>query len=183
MQACHHRIALAHSIILTLLCKRKIRGNEGASWMMSGCHCGRVTQLQRLQCCRGTAVRLRPSSSGRTRWQQRALFTDQPPPDSTHRQPAGHARSVDRGRGAASRHPAAHRSSCILALRVSEMQRSCRARRLGLGRRLAAALLLLLAAATGQAGAVRDSKYYDALGIGTDADDKTIQKAYRRAAL
>lgn len=48
-------------------------------------------------------------------------------------------------------------------------------------RRLGGALLLLLAAAG--AGAVRETKYYDSLGISPDADEKTIQKAYRRAAL
>ncbi|KAI7835464.1 hypothetical protein COHA_010639 [Chlorella ohadii] len=48
--------------------------------------------------------------------------------------------------------------------------------------RLGGALLLLLAAAAG-AGAVRETKYYDHLGISPDADEKTIQKAYRRAAL
>lgn len=46
--------------------------------------------------------------------------------------------------------------------------------------RLGSSLLLLLLAA---AGAVRDTKYYDALGVSTDADEKTIQKAYRRQAL
>lgn len=40
-------------------------------------------------------------------------------------------------------------------------------------------LLLLLVLAFG----VRDSKYYDVLGVATDADERTIQKAYRRAAL
>ena len=44
-------------------------------------------------------------------------------------------------------------------------------------------LLLLLAAAAGAVGAVRETKYYDALGVGADADDRTIQKAYRRQAL
>lgn len=48
--------------------------------------------------------------------------------------------------------------------------------------RLGGTLLLLLAAAAG-AGAVRETKYYDFLGISPDADEKTIQKAYRRAAL
>lgn len=48
-------------------------------------------------------------------------------------------------------------------------------------RRFGGALLLLLAAAG--VGAVRETKYYDFLGISPDADEKTIQKAYRRAAL
>jgi protein disulfide-isomerase A6 len=46
--------------------------------------------------------------------------------------------------------------------------------------RLGGGLLLLLAAAV---TAVRETKYYDYLGISPDADDRTIQKAYRRAAL
>jgi hypothetical protein len=61
--------------------------------------------------------------------------------------------------------------------------RFCSARRSGSGgggRRL---LLLLLAAAAGAVGAVRETKYYDALGVSADADDRTIQKAYRRQAL
>ena len=52
--------------------------------------------------------------------------------------------------------------------------------RAGLAWRLCSSLLLLLLAA---ARAVRDTKYYDVLGVAPDADDKTIQKAYRRAAL
>lgn len=40
--------------------------------------------------------------------------------------------------------------------------------------------LLLLAAG---AAAVRDTKYYEHLGVSPDADDRTIQKAYRRQAL
>ena len=47
------------------------------------------------------------------------------------------------------------------------------------GRLRAILLLLLLVLAFG----VRDSKYYDVLGVATDADERTIQKAYRRAAL
>ncbi|KAI3429290.1 hypothetical protein D9Q98_005386 [Chlorella vulgaris] len=46
--------------------------------------------------------------------------------------------------------------------------------------RLGGGLFLLLAAAV---TAVRETKYYDYLGISPDADDRTIQKAYRRAAL
>lgn len=46
----------------------------------------------------------------------------------------------------------------------------------------AAALLALLAAAP-LAAAVRESKYYDMLGVAHDADDATIKKAYRKAAL
>lgn len=44
-----------------------------------------------------------------------------------------------------------------------------------------AVLLLLAVAACAQA--VRDTKYYDTLGISTDADEATIKKAYRRQAL
>lgn len=42
--------------------------------------------------------------------------------------------------------------------------------------------VLLLAAAAAVAG-VRETKYYDSLGVSSDADEKTIQKAYRRQAL
>ena len=63
------------------------------------------------------------------------------------------------------------------------MQRPRRARRAGRAGWAAPLLLLLAAAAAGPVAAVRDTKYYDALGIGSDADEKTIQKAYRRAAL
>ena len=31
--------------------------------------------------------------------------------------------------------------------------------------------------------AVRETKFYDALGVAPDADDATIKKAYRRQAL
>lgn len=31
--------------------------------------------------------------------------------------------------------------------------------------------------------AVRDSKYYDLLGVSQDADEPTIKKAYRRQAM
>ena len=48
--------------------------------------------------------------------------------------------------------------------------------------RLALLPLLLLAAAVA-VGAVRETKYYDALGVSPDADERTIQKAYRRQAL
>lgn len=50
------------------------------------------------------------------------------------------------------------------------------------GHRAATTLALLLLAAAGAAG-VRETKYYDSLGVAPDADEKTIQKAYRRAAL
>lgn len=52
---------------------------------------------------------------------------------------------------------------------------------MSLGNRLqfVAALVLLSTAIA----AVRDTKYYDVLGVAIDADDKTIQKAYRRQAL
>lgn len=50
-----------------------------------------------------------------------------------------------------------------------------------MGRRLGSSLLLLAAAAA--VAAVRDTKYYDHLGVSPDADERTIQKAYRRAAL
>lgn len=46
----------------------------------------------------------------------------------------------------------------------------------------APALLVLLAIAA-CVQAVRDTKYYDTLGISTDADEATIKKAYRRQAL
>lgn len=46
----------------------------------------------------------------------------------------------------------------------------------------AAALLALLAAAP-LAAAVRDPKYYNLLGVSHDADEATIKKAYRKAAL
>ena len=45
---------------------------------------------------------------------------------------------------------------------------------------LSAALLLLHLLCT---AAVRDSKYYDLLGIAPDADDATIKKAYRKQAM
>jgi DnaJ-domain-containing protein 1 len=45
----------------------------------------------------------------------------------------------------------------------------------------AATLCLLLLAGT--AAAVRDTKYYEVLGLSPDADDQTIKKAYRRQAL
>lgn len=54
------------------------------------------------------------------------------------------------------------------------------------GRRCASGSLLLpllLAAAAAAVGAVRDTKYYDSLGVSPDSDEKTIQKAYRRAAM
>lgn len=41
------------------------------------------------------------------------------------------------------------------------------------------AFLLLLCGAA----AVGDKKLYDALGVAEDADDRTIKKAYRKAAL
>ena len=43
----------------------------------------------------------------------------------------------------------------------------------------AAVLAALVAAACG----VRETKYYDALGVDPEADDATINKAYRRQAL
>ncbi len=43
----------------------------------------------------------------------------------------------------------------------------------------AAALLLLSLTVS----AVRDTKYYDILGVSPDADEKQIQKSYRRQAL
>ena len=46
-----------------------------------------------------------------------------------------------------------------------------------------ALLLLLAATAVAAVGAVRETKYYDALGVAPDADERTIQKAYRRQAL
>lgn len=44
-------------------------------------------------------------------------------------------------------------------------------------------LFTLLALAPHIVEGVRDSKYYDTLGISTDADEATIKKAYRRQAL
>ena len=51
--------------------------------------------------------------------------------------------------------------------------------------RLSAAVALLLAAAalTARVDAVRDTKFYDVLGVAPDADTATIKKAYRRQAL
>jgi hypothetical protein len=48
---------------------------------------------------------------------------------------------------------------------------------------LCAAVLLALLVAAPLAAAVRESKYYDLLGVAHDADDATIKKAYRKAAL
>ena len=42
---------------------------------------------------------------------------------------------------------------------------------------------LLLALALSSVLAVRDNKYYKALGISEDADEQTIKKAYRKAAM
>ena len=49
----------------------------------------------------------------------------------------------------------------------------------------AAALAVLLSGAPRALAAkrVRDTKFYDVLGVATDADTATIKKAYRRAAL
>jgi hypothetical protein len=48
-------------------------------------------------------------------------------------------------------------------------------------------LLLLmatcLAACAAIASAVRETKFYDTLGVAPDADEATIKKAYRRQAL
>lgn len=49
--------------------------------------------------------------------------------------------------------------------------------------RLVAAAALLVALCPTLSAAVRDTKYYDVLGVAPDADDRTIQKAYRRQAL
>lgn len=43
--------------------------------------------------------------------------------------------------------------------------------------------LLVLSILTGGTGAVRDTKFYDLLGVAHDADEATIKKAYRRQAL
>ena len=52
-------------------------------------------------------------------------------------------------------------------------------------RRRAATALGVAAAllACAAAGAARETKFYDALGISPDADEATIKKAYRRQAL
>jgi preprotein translocase subunit Sec63 len=44
-----------------------------------------------------------------------------------------------------------------------------------------AVLLVLLAAAP--ALGVRETKFYDVLGVAPDADERTIKKAYKRSAL
>ena len=49
--------------------------------------------------------------------------------------------------------------------------------------RLAAALSLLLLFLVSLAEAVRETAFYDLLGVAPDADDATIKKAYRRQAL
>lgn len=48
-----------------------------------------------------------------------------------------------------------------------------------------AALLLLLASSLicSYVEAVRDTKFYDLLGVSPDADDRTIKKAYKKQAL
>lgn len=53
-------------------------------------------------------------------------------------------------------------------------------------RRRPAPLLFLaacLAACYAIASAVRETKFYDTLGVAPDADEATIKKAYRRQAL
>ncbi len=44
-------------------------------------------------------------------------------------------------------------------------------------------LAVCLAAALCIASAVRETKFYDTLGVAPDADEATIKKAYRRQAL
>lgn len=56
-------------------------------------------------------------------------------------------------------------------------------RSLGLLCRAGACAWLLLALCAACAQAVRDTKFYDTLGISPDADEATIKKAYRRQAL
>ena len=46
-----------------------------------------------------------------------------------------------------------------------------------------AALSLLLLLLVSLAQAVRETAFYDLLGVAPDADDATIKKAYRRQAL
>lgn len=46
-----------------------------------------------------------------------------------------------------------------------------------------AGICLLLALCAACVQAVRDTKFYDTLGISPDADEATIKKAYRRQAL
>ena len=43
--------------------------------------------------------------------------------------------------------------------------------------------LLLLLSTPQSADAVRSTKLYDVLGVPTDADDRTIKKAYKKQAL
>jgi preprotein translocase subunit Sec63 len=43
--------------------------------------------------------------------------------------------------------------------------------------------LLLLLLQVARSWAVRETKFYDILGVKPDADDDTIKKAYRKAAL
>lgn len=51
----------------------------------------------------------------------------------------------------------------------------CRSRRI--------CYLLVLALVMAAAEAVKDLKYYKILGISEDADEQTIKKAYRKAAM
>ena len=44
-------------------------------------------------------------------------------------------------------------------------------------------VLLCICAELSPALGVRETKYYDALGVAPDADEATIKKAYRRQAL
>jgi preprotein translocase subunit Sec63 len=44
-------------------------------------------------------------------------------------------------------------------------------------------LIILVAALALGAQAVRDDKFYRILGVSSDADDRTIKKAYKKQAL
>ena len=50
-------------------------------------------------------------------------------------------------------------------------------------RRVVTLALSALFVAVAGVAAVRDSKYYDLLGVAQDADEPTIKKAYRKQAM
>jgi DnaJ domain len=53
----------------------------------------------------------------------------------------------------------------------------------GLPRTAGAGICLLLWLCAAYVQAVRETKFYDTLGVAPDADEATIKKAYRRQAL